>query len=306
MNAAIENICSLGLKILKVHQSASEKALEQSRHWKLEERQKEERAALQQSFNVGEIVLGQLDVAMQRMEPEFLSAAAVAIDQNLPRFEEAFVTMRHAALDLLRWTQRAGRIEGSALPDEYRASYAQLISFAPEFKPRLEALQQELLELAHDPEADKSVQALLSAITRYNGALDAARRFIQAIVEPPLELVFQETNLFIEDWKSYPIEERGRLASDLNDCCQFLLYDEAEFNKRAEAVNPQLPEGLEASLFVLPVDTVRILFTVDEDPVFGQLTVTLLRAVRSDCHDEACESIIQTLYSELTGGASHG
>ena len=59
-------------------------------------------------------------------------------------------------------------------------------------------------------------------------------------------------------------------------------------------------------IFALPVDTVRILFTADEDPVFGQLNVTLLRAVRSDCRDEAYETIIQTLYDDLTGGESHG
>jgi len=306
MNAAVEDICSLGLEILKIHRAASENAAENSEHWKLEERQKEERKALLQFFDAGKIIFERLEVAMQQLEPKPMNTAADAIGQYLPRFEEAFVTMRHAALDLLRWTQRTGRIEGSTLPDEYRASYARLVSYTPKFKPRLEAMQQELLKLAHDPGADESVQALLSAITRYNGAMDTARRFVQAIVDPPLELTFQETNLFVEDWQAYSVEERGHLASELNDCCQFLLYDEAEFNNRAEAIRPPLADGMEATLFALPVDAVRILFTVDEDPVFGQLTVTLLRAVRADCHDEACETIIQTLYGDLTGGEPHG
>lgn len=306
MNAAVDDIRSLGLEILVVHRAASEKADEQSKRWKLEERQEEERAALTQSFDTGRIILGQLDVAMRKMDAESMNAAAAAIDRHLPCFEEAFVTIRHAALDLLRWVQRAGRIEGSTLPDEYRASYARLVSYAPKFKPRLEAMQQELLKLARDPEADESVQALLSAITRYNGAMDMARRFVQAIVDPPLELTFQETSLFMEDWPGYSVEERSRLASELNDCCQLLLYDESEFNKRVEAIRPQLADGMEASLFALAVDTVRILFTVDEDPVFGQLTITLLRAVRTDCHDEACESIIQALYNDLIEGVSHG
>jgi hypothetical protein len=121
-----------------------------------------------------------------------------------------------------------------------------------------------------------------------------------------MELVFQETNLFVEEWQTYSVEERGHLASELNDCCQFLLYDESEFGRRAVEVRPQLPDGMEASLFTLPADAVRILFTVDEDPVFGQLTVTLLRAVQAGSYDEACESVIQALYSELTHGGSHG
>ena len=110
----------------------------------------------------------------------------------------------------------------------------------------------------------------------------------------------------MEDWLTYSVEERGHLASGLNDCCQFLLYDEAEFGRRVEEVRPQLPDGMESSLFTLPIDAVRILFTVDEDPVFGQLTVTLLRAVKASGYNEACESIIPTLYGELTRGDSHG
>jgi hypothetical protein len=46
MTAAVGNICSLGLEILKVHRSAREEAAENSEHWKLEERQKEEHEAL--------------------------------------------------------------------------------------------------------------------------------------------------------------------------------------------------------------------------------------------------------------------
>jgi len=49
--------------------------------------------------------------------------------------------------------------------------------------------------------------------------------------------------------------------------------------RQKKEVNPQLPDAMDASLFTLPVDTGRILFTVNEDPLFGHLTVTLLRAV---------------------------
>jgi hypothetical protein len=38
---------------------------------------------------------------------------------------------------------------------------------------------------------------------------------------------------------------------------------------------------------------------VDEDPLFGQLTVTLLRVVQDDRFDEACQSVTNALYGEL-------
>ena len=306
MTTAVGTICSLGLEILNVHRSASAEAEEQARRWKLEERQKEEHEALLRLFDAAESINAKLDHAMQQLDDESFVAAAATIAEHLPCIETSFLIVRHAAQDLLRWTRRSGRIEGSTLPEEYRAGYARLVSYSPKFKPRFEAMQQKLLKLANTSDAEESVHALLSAITRYNGVLDSARGFVQAIVAPPLELVFQETTLFVEDWHTYPVEERSHLATELNDCCQFLLYDEAEFSQRVEEVRPQLPDGLEASLFALSVDTARILFTVDEDPVFGQLTVTLLRAVQADGYDEACESVIQALYSELTEGGSHG
>lgn len=306
MTAAVDNICSLGLEILKVHRLAGDKAAVSAENWKLEERQKEEHEALMRLFDATESIIDKLDTAVEQLDDDSFTAAVEAINEHLPCIEAAFLTIRQAAQDLLRWTRRSGRVEGSTLPDEYRACYARLISYTPKFKPRLEVLQQKLLKLANVSDAEGSVQPLLSAISRYNGVMDSARGFVRAIVDPPLELVFQETNLLMKDWETCSVEERGRLASGLNDCCQFLLYDEAEFSKRVKEVNPPLPDGMEASLFALPVEAFHILFTVDEDPVFGQLTVTLLRAVRADCHDEACESIIETLYGELTQGGYHG
>jgi hypothetical protein len=50
----------------------------------------------------------------------------------------------------------------------------------------------------------------------------------------------------------------------------------------------------------LPVEDMRILFTVDEDPVFEQLIVTLLRVVKEGEFQGACESVIHDLYRGLT------
>ena len=144
------------------------------------------------------------------------------------------------------------------------------------------------------------MKRLFSAITRYNGVLDTAREFVRAIVDPPLELVFHETKKFLEDWQACSPEEQSHFASELNDCCQFLLYDDAEFNRVTEKIRPALSGGVEASLRLMNIDESRILFSIDEDPVFGQLIVTLYRVVAERLFDEACKSTIESLYHELT------
>lgn len=299
MKTAVEDICRLGLEVLEIHGQASPKALEIAKHWELAERQADEQKELLRLFDATRIIIEKLDVAMQRMEHDAMAQGADAIEQNLPIIEGAFLRIRHASLDLLRWTRRDGHMEGSGLPQAYRASYARLISYAPIFKPRLEAFQHELLEWSRHPHVKAEVQRLLSAITRYNGVMDSARSFVQAIVDPPLELVFQETNLFLEDWGRCSIEGRGRMATRLNDCCQFLLYEPSEFDRCAKEVRPQLADGVDASMYSMAIDKARILFSVDEDPIFGQLTVTLYRIVPEETFGDACESVFQTLYSDF-------
>jgi hypothetical protein len=110
-------------------------------------------------FDAAESINGKLDAAMQPPGAKSLTAATAAIDLHLPCIEESFLIARHAALDLLRWTRRAGRIEGSTLPDEYRTGYARLVSYSPKFKPRFEVMQQKLLKLANASGTEGSVQA---------------------------------------------------------------------------------------------------------------------------------------------------
>jgi hypothetical protein len=309
MSAAIDQIREIGQHTLETHRAASDKAAESAEHWKLAERQKDERAALHQLFGSSRLIIEAVEDTRQLMRAddvavatlhESMHATAAAIESNLANIEEAFLTIRHCALDLLRWTGRAGRIDDSELPSQYRASYARLIAYTPVFKPRLEAMQDELLALREGADVHPDVQLLLSALTRFNAVADTARGFVKSVVEPPLELVFQDTDTLHSDRQKYTTADQRRMATEFNDCCQLLLYDRAEFDRRVEHIRPQLPDGVEASLYVLAADKVRVIFTVDEDPMFEQLTVTLLRVVdKSDC-DSAIASVVQDLYSELS------
>jgi hypothetical protein len=57
---------------------------------------------------------------------------------------------------------------------------------------------------------------------------------------------------------------------------------------------------LNASLYVLPVDAWRIVFTMDEDPVFEQIIVTLLRVVPADHLEGALTSLASVLYRDFS------
>ena len=310
MKAAIDQICEIGSLTLHTHREASDEAAVAADRWQLESRLEDERTALCQLFDRARLTVEAIENTRRLMHADEVSDAtrhqsmrdcANTIDENVPHISQAFLTVRHSALDLLQWTQRSGKIEGSELPANYRASYAKLVAYTPIFRPFLESMQHELLALSKGPDHHPDVKLLLSALTHYNAVADSARSFVGSVVEPPLELVFHHTDIFDQDWQTIAAAEQGHLATEFNDCCQLLLYEPSEFRRRVEDIRAPLADGMEASLFALPVDDMRLLFTVDEDPLFEQMAVTLLRVVEFRDFENACDSVTRDLYRGLSG-----
>ncbi|MDG2380335.1 MAG: hypothetical protein P8N76_01550 [Pirellulaceae bacterium] len=309
MQAAIAEICDLGQATLARHSTSSVHAAQVAQDWELSKRLEDERIALRQLFDHARQIIETVELTRQQIEDdttatadlhESLRTCAALIHSSVPELEKAFLTSRHSALDLLRWTQRSGHLADSDLPTQYRASYARLLEYTPVFKPRMEAMQHDLLRLRHDAGLHEDVQRLLSALTRYNGVTDAARRFVQSVVKPPLDLVFHETATFESDWQGLTPDVQSELGTEINDSCQLLLYDPTRFIQQVELMKPTLADGVEASLYVQSVDSWRIFFTVDEDPVFKELRVTLFRVVDQRDFAPTCQWIIEHLYRDLT------
>ena len=298
MAAAVDDIDQAGRKLLATHRTSSDRAEEVCRNWQLEERQAEQRLALEALFSAGKEILVLLDTAEGSLEPGAMIVAASCIDRNLPLVETAFLTVRHCAQDMLHWADRHGKPEHVYLTDDYRALHGELTAYAPVFKPRLEAFQMKLVELAKSNESSAAVTGLLSAITRYNAVLDSARRFVAAVVEPPLELVFAETDVFLQDLRQIPVEIRGVVASELNDCCRSVLYEPEMFANAVAPVPMEQPDGIDSSLVLFESHGIRVLMTVEEDPLFGQMTVHLLRAVNEEKYDKARIAVIEALSDE--------
>ena len=58
--------------------------------------------------------------------------------------------------------------------------------------------------------------------------------------------------------------------------------------------------GYESSLYTLKVSSqLRLILSVDEDPIFVQVIFTLFRVVKHDDLDKAYKSVAQSLYQDL-------
>lgn len=310
MKDAVDRIARLGQAFLETHRRASDKAAANADRWHLAQRLDEERQALLDLLDCAGRVIRSIVECRRAVHAgtasnadlhQGLTDCADVIEETLPRIEESFVTSRHAALDLLRWAERAGKIEESTLPADYRASYARLISHAPVIKPLTETFQEDLLRLKEGERLHPVAQRLISVLSRYNAVMETARSFVRSVTEPPLELAFHETASFLEDVKALSREQLAAAATELNDCCQLLLYDVPEFNRRVRQVRPRLAAGIDASMVVLGVSGgFQVIFTVDEDPVFEQLSITLLRIVPEQQIEAATDDLARALYGHFS------
>lgn len=310
MQTAVDNIFAVGKQLLSVHRGASPKATEVAVQWNLEDRLEEERQALNDSVVMLRGVLTSIDAVWCLMNQaqiqesqmrQSMRECAKLIGATLPSLQRNFLTIRHCALDLLRWSRQFAEITESDLPDEYRASYARLLAYTPIFRPALESLQSDLLQRNANARVSDELQELLSQLTHYMAAIETVRAFLTSVVSPPMDLVFQDTHSFHEDWTKRGPEEQGLLATELNDHCQLLLYDAAGFHAGVQNIQHSLPQDLEAALYVLAVNNCRIVFSMDEDPVFRQIIVTLLRVVEVQDLEDTIASLLPILYRDFSG-----
>lgn len=62
----------------------------------------------------------------------------------------------------------------------------------------------------------------------------------------------------------------------------------------------KMPEGLESSLYVLRVSPqIRVILTIEADPLFDQKVITLFRVVKHDDMERAFNSIAESLYQQF-------
>jgi mRNA-degrading endonuclease RelE of RelBE toxin-antitoxin system len=93
-------------------------------------------------------------------------------------------------------------------------------------------------------------------------------------------------------------DDRARVLESLR-CSYALLRDNPRsfFAKAQRPLPIHLKGGFSSSLYSLRVGRdIRLIMTVDDDPVFGQILVTLFRVVRHDEVDRSYRLIAHLLY----------
>jgi len=115
-----------------------------------------------------------------------------------------------------------------------------------------------------------------------------------------MELVFEINDKFDKDLKRLDPKDRCRVIHKINASCSLLKNQPAGFFKSVyRPLIPHLVGGLKSTLYTLRIDRdIRVILTVDEDPIFDQNIVTLIRAVCHNDLDKAFRGIAEALYHQ--------
>jgi hypothetical protein len=124
------------------------------------------------------------------------------------------------------------------------------------------------------------------------------------------DVLEQRTPAFTRDFDRLPTVDQARVQRTLELLYLLIRTDETGLQARlARPMVPVLKRGLESSLRTARVgNDIRIILAVDEDPIFEQVLVTLLRVVRHKDLKKAFGSVAERLYQEerLSGDQDSG
>lgn len=123
-----------------------------------------------------------------------------------------------------------------------------------------------------------------------------------------MELQFDITSCFEKDLGHLSTRDQNHVAASINKYAA--TFDVEKGDPTRHIYQPLhkilLPEGLDSSLYVLrATQQIRVIMTVEDDPLFGRQLVTLIRVVKRDELDRAFNSIAESLYHHLQT-RSHG
>ncbi|MEG4393457.1 hypothetical protein [Microcoleus sp. BROC3] len=115
-----------------------------------------------------------------------------------------------------------------------------------------------------------------------------------------LEMSIESTKGFEKDIAKLSEDEKAAVIKKINDCASLFPTQKADVYRKLRRLRlPTNLNGYESSLYTLRISrTLRVIWAVDEDPIFGQVIFTLFRAVKHDYLDKAYQSVAESLYQD--------
>ena len=115
-----------------------------------------------------------------------------------------------------------------------------------------------------------------------------------------MEVVFHYTNHFEKDLRKISPVDKKKMAERINRAAESFSSDKTAFFKYAYRPHISLQGGLISSLYILRSGVkIRVLCTIDDDPLFDQRIFTLLRIAKTpDEYPKIFTQLAEALYQK--------
>jgi hypothetical protein len=116
-----------------------------------------------------------------------------------------------------------------------------------------------------------------------------------------MDILIESTRGFERDIDKLSEEQKAETIKKINDYASLFPIQKADVYRELHCV-PLISamNGYESSLYTLKISCqLRLILSVDEDPIFGQVIFTLFRVVKHDDLDKAYKSVAESLYQDL-------
>ena len=115
-----------------------------------------------------------------------------------------------------------------------------------------------------------------------------------------MDLLVEYTKTYEKDLKGFSELNRERIETKIEEVCQSFLDNPSDiYNHASLPFKIKSYKAFNSSLSAIPVgQKIRILVTIDQDPIFDQLIVTLIKVVKTSHLHQAFKSIAESLYQD--------
>jgi hypothetical protein len=117
-----------------------------------------------------------------------------------------------------------------------------------------------------------------------------------------MDILIESTKSFEQDLERFTNKEKFNIIKKMNRYFEILSIDKNLFYKNSEQLrNIKLNHNYDSSIYSLKVcPRLRVILTIDDDPIFDSTLITLFRVVNAENAVQAYNAVAETIYQDFT------
>ncbi|MEA5576641.1 hypothetical protein [Anabaena sp. UHCC 0451] len=117
-----------------------------------------------------------------------------------------------------------------------------------------------------------------------------------------MDILIESTKDFEKDLEQFTDTEKFRIIKEMNRNFELISSENNSFYEHSEQLrNIKLNHDYDSTIYCLKInEQQRIILTIDDDPIFGCILITLFRIVNHENAQKAYNAVAEMIYQDFT------